>query len=530
MNNNQSQEKKGSQSDLRYFQLAISVIIFFLLYNFILAFGSLEGSPKHRIDRNFFPYLSEKPLTEDGYYMLTVAWNIAAGKGIVYNYDIETTGIQPLATFLYSVIAFIVQRFNGDKYSFARAIIIFSSFLQLLFAYLIYRIAISISKNPAKGLYFLLSVLVVLLNFKLLLIFDNGLETGLYLILLSTFFLYWLYLITITPVTKHYIITGLLTGLLILCRLDSMLIWLFFYFILLIRGTLKLKHLAVILLVAFLMYLPWQLYIWKVTGNLLQSSVRSQTSLFIFYDHTFKIEEYFISIIQHITPFLYTGNIILWPMFLFGLIYIILLIIGYKKYSSTVLTDLSKKMLIILLIPFLILLIIYFIFSHAPYFYFRYFVFLSVVSLPLCITLFAFLLKKFNQINKGLLVLIVLVGFIIQAYLYLNSGKSSLAFAVRTEFVKSHFNIQNNIAAYQTGVLGYYCENVINLDGKMNNEALLNSNHSKMGQYLDSMKINVLIEWIDILQNNFDEKYLNDNWLIYKVDIGDGRTICYVRN
>ena len=124
------------------------MIIFFIAYNFILAFGSLEGSPKHHSGNGFFPYLNEKPLTEDGFYMLTVAWNIAAGKGIVYNYNIKTTGIQPLATFIYAVPAYVVQSFNGDKYLLVRFVIILSALLQVLFAYLIYRIAINISKAP----------------------------------------------------------------------------------------------------------------------------------------------------------------------------------------------------------------------------------------------------------------------------------------------------------------------------------------------------------------------------------------------
>ena len=63
----------------------------------------------------------------------------------------------------------------------------------------------------------------------------------------------------------------------------------------------------------------------------------------------------------------------------------------------------------------------------------------------------------------------------------------------------------------------------------MNNDALLNNTPYKLGHYLDNMKIDVLLEWKDLLQNVFDKKYLKDNWEVYKTDIGDGRTDCLIR-
>ena len=37
------------------------------------------------------PYVSDKIIGEDGYYMLTVAWNLAQGHGISYNFGEQTT-------------------------------------------------------------------------------------------------------------------------------------------------------------------------------------------------------------------------------------------------------------------------------------------------------------------------------------------------------------------------------------------------------------------------------------------------------
>ena len=255
----------------KYYLLALMLIILFAIYSIILAYNSQEGTPPSKSGNGFFPFLTDKPLTEDGYYMLTVSWNIARGKGFKYNYDIKTSGVQPLATLVYSVPAFIVQRFGGDKYDFTRTILILSAFLQVIFAVCIYLLACEISDQPVKGLYLLFSVCVVLFNFKVLLLFANGLETGLYLILLSIFFLYWLKFKEYQSGFIHLLGLGLLSGLLLLCRLDSAVILITFFVLLLHSGKIKVSRLILILLIALIVYSPWQIYVWDLTGNILQS-------------------------------------------------------------------------------------------------------------------------------------------------------------------------------------------------------------------------------------------------------------------
>jgi len=119
--------------------------------------------------------------------------------------------------------------------------------------------------------------------------------------------------------------------------------------------------------------------------------------------------------------------------------------------------------------------------------------------------------------------------FGIQSVLYLHSGKSARAFTVRVEFVNNNFTEDDRIAAFQTGVLGYYCENTFNLDGKIDNSALESLSNKGINHYIDSMNINVLMEWKDFIPVLFKDEYLEKYWEVFKGDIGDGRTICYVR-
>jgi hypothetical protein len=461
--------------------------------------------------------------------MLTVAWNIAEGKGFSYNLDIKTTGVQPLAALVYSVQAFLVQSFGGDKYDFVRAIIVLSAFLQVIFAFVIYRMALALSKDPDKGFYFLISVCVVLLNFKVLLNFANGLETGLYLILLSLFFLYWIMFKEIQTGIKHLMGLGVLSGLLLLCRLDSVVILFTFYLFLLFNLRIKFRQLSVILLIAFLLYLPWQIYVLDVTGNLLQSSARSQTTFLILNNIPYRALHYSTSVIQHLTPFIFTGNILLWLMFPLGILYIFILIIVYKKYISVIISESAEKIFKMISFTLIILLLVYLFFSYAPHFYFRYTAIIMILSFPVFVLLFGHLIKKLKPRKVYVLSALILIIFGTQGFLYLHSGKSAKGLTVRAEFVKNNFTNDERVASFQTGILGYFCENVINLDGKMDNTALRSFSGSGIEQYIDSMKIEVLMEWIDFVPVLFKQEWLEKYWQVYAEDIGDGRTICYVR-
>ncbi|RPI68273.1 MAG: hypothetical protein EHM47_14710 [Ignavibacteriales bacterium] len=59
--------------------------------------------------------------------------------------------------------------------------------------------------------------------------------------------------------------------------------------------------------------------------------------------------------------------------------------------------------------------------------------------------------------------------------------------------------------------------------------ALESLSNKGINHYIDSMNINVLMEWKDFIPVLFKDEYLEKYWEVFKGDIGDGRTICYVR-
>ncbi len=117
----------------------LAVII--VMYGVALATFSHEGFPSSTGYGYGMPYLSDRPVGEDAYYMLTVAWNLAEKGRLVYNRDKTTTGIQPLATLIDGAIAYVVQSMGGDRWFLIRAIIVVNVLLLVVFAHQIGHIA-----------------------------------------------------------------------------------------------------------------------------------------------------------------------------------------------------------------------------------------------------------------------------------------------------------------------------------------------------------------------------------------------------
>ena len=65
--------------------------------------------------------LIDIPLTEDGYYLLSVSRNIALGRGLTVDGTHLTNGFQPLFAVLLSPIYMI---FGGDRYESLRGVIV----------------------------------------------------------------------------------------------------------------------------------------------------------------------------------------------------------------------------------------------------------------------------------------------------------------------------------------------------------------------------------------------------------------------
>jgi hypothetical protein len=485
----------------------VIVLSIFIGYGIFLSLGLKEGFPEKQYGNGFFSFLSEKPLTEDGFYALTVSWNIASGYGITYNREIPTTGFQPLSTFIHSALAYVVITFGGDKYSFLRAVLIFSVLLQVLFAFLIYKITKVLTRLEDKKILFLVSALSVLFNFKLFMIFTNGLENGIYLVGLACLLYYLLKDYGNKDSSPNISILGLLSGLLLLSRTDFIVILLPLLFIMIIKRTLRIHQVILICLYAFIIFTPWLVYNYSVTGSLLSSAAQIQTGIINSFALDQRFDHFFFSLIQYLTPFLYTGIQLKTLFYLMGIAYIGLMVFLFRYFYKEIFIAEKIKWIMWFAIPFTLLLVTYLVCSSTPYNYLRYFSYLTVIVLPLFVIIISKLAQRIREAFAHLFYILVLLLFFIQTSLYYHSGKSAMSYAYRPGYIQKNFKSGAKISAFQTGTLGYFLPNVYNLDGKVDIDAAKYGMDGNIHRYIDMLGIEVFVEW-KLYLPNINESYL----------------------
>ena len=506
----------------------IFLVLVFLVYVILLSLLSRKGFPELINSPISFPNLSEKPITEDGYYALTVAWNIGNGNGITYNFSQLTTGFQPLYVFILSPLAFVVNFLGGSKIEFVRVVVLFSGILLLVFMWLIKNLTQSLLDIAFNRFHTTFLILLVLFNYKIFLIFFNGLETGLYLILISGCIGFSFTLINMKGKWYHYPLFGFLLGLTTLARMDFVLpigvLLLFFIY----KKYLTFKQVSIIIISLIFTVLPWFVYVHWVTDSFLPSSLIVQSSSFNMNEFTYRIDQFIFSLLNPFVPFYYTGqkNTLL---FYIGAIVILAALVKVHKTRKQILF--KERELDILLywgFSFLLLMLIYFLFASVPFFFLRYLSPLFVIAIPILLITIANYFEERNINYKRTLIVIAILLFGVNIFVGLHYNKNGTSLAVRTGFIEDNFAQANKIGIFQSGIAGYFFDNVINLDGKMNNDVLSYSRRQRLETYLDSMNINIMMEWqetFDILNKN----YLYENWIVYLKAVSDNKSIVYVR-
>ena len=518
----------------RSFRIILIILVFLqLLYGLALAMFSLPGFPRSMDTGGFFPYLSDKPVGEDGYYMLTVAWNIASGKGIVYNYQQPTTGIQPLSTFLDASIAWMVQMLGGDKWIFTRVILFMGTIYLLVFAHLTGRIAASIaSQYPVVDQYsYVIAFLVTLFNYGLFRIFAYGLETGLYMILLSLNVLFTIKLFRGEPNYWKAAGFGFLAGLTILARMDFVIVFGVFLLLGMFKKQFTILWGLVALGIALLSASPWFIFVFLTTGGLIPSSGSAQASLVGFPQLAGRIWEMIRSLISHFVPWIYSRPSILLSFVAVFILLLIFYALIRNRNTRTFAVSVIKTQVIFQnwCLGLLVIVAVYLIAFEAVHFYTRYTAPIQVVLIPLGSAILAFFFTNTKGKKMFATLLLLPCLFLIWSLITLHTGVITNSQAVLAGYVMNEFPSQVKVGAFQSGVAGYFNSNVVNLDGKMNRDALEAEKNGKLADYIDEENITVLVDWPEVINKKLPAQYIQDNWKSCKRIVPDGKSICLVR-
>jgi hypothetical protein len=498
-------------------------LLLFISFILILTFKLNSGFPESMNHGNFFPYIIDRPFTEDGFYMMTAAWNIAEGNGIKYNLGRPTTGIQPLSTFVQAGIAKIVMILEGDKIVFLRVMILFSTLLLLIFSFA----AGGIIKKIIPPYYSpIIMVFLVLFCLELFDYFNNGLETGIYLIMI-TLCINFSFKFIKNHDYKSAFIFGILTGITALTRVDFVIPLFAYLIILLFHKKISFQRIFIVLAITILFLSPWLIYVYNVSGSIFPSSVSSQT---YFVTNISIIDRfYFIirALLHHLTPFVYTHNIFISSAIAILMGFIFFNAAKRKKLSELV--NINSGNLLMWGISFLLLSFSYFIYSSATYFYIRYTTPFYLVIFLFTSCIFFLILNKTSFRIQRLVIISLLFLFFIQVFYYQFNGKLSDHLTLRIAYIDKNFNEPGIIGMFQSGVSGFFLENVINLDGKMDNAVSEYGRDNRFHDFLDSMNVNVIIEWEKDFNVNINKTYFKNTWEMIEKDIGDGTTSCFVR-
>lgn len=453
------------------------LIVIYLVYGFSLAVMSHTGFPKDMQSGLFFPYLADKPIGEDGYYMLTVAWNLANGHGIVYNYDQPTVGIQPLSTFIYAGLAGVTKLLGGDKWVFTRLVLVFGTINLLLFAHIVGTLTCVLAKSrgPSRELEYAFGFIGATFNFGLWRLFTYGLETGIYMTLLATCILYTLnFSRNDKPMLREAITLGVLSGMTSWARLDFSVVLLVFFAISIFRHQLRLSQVMIAGTITTLIVCPWFLYTFFVTGSWIPSSGIAQAGLITAKDTppwwpsaSMRMRIMAHAIVSHLTPWIYS-DVNVNEFFVPGE----LAFLSFIAFSVLVLRAKNVRTLLILKIkqwPYfanwfagtLALVLIYPIIFWATHFYRRYSAPISIFIIPIMAIAVSERIQTMSKTLRFILVALPMC-FFVWALLSLHTGRIGNTHAVTAGFIHDHFS-SVKVGAFQSGVVGFFNANVINL-------------------------------------------------------------------
>ncbi len=472
-------------------------------------------------------HLAAYPLVDDSFYSLNIARNIAQGNGLTCDGVHKTNGFQPLYVFLVAPIYYLLE---GDKVLPVHIALSLISVISAFTMVLIYKLVTLVSNEKAAWFaVFLWSISPDVIEFEL-----NGLETGLYIFLLSFSIYYYLLRVRDAEPTavKNHAVLGLLVGLTILARIDaSFFLSALMLDMLILRRACLTKHikgLAAFLLVCGLVISPWFLHNLISFGSLMPTSgkaVRFLSTFPIFsenYDYgspmslipaSYYGDNIMMSFVKLCrTPFIYTvfwiglffgggfGGYTLMAAFVSGIGY---LMVRYKddvrQYWQT--SRIGSLNFTLIFSLFILLSYIFYVFGR--HYYVRYYFPIIFISILYSGLIYDFLVNRLaaTKLNPRwvhtivLAVMVATFGYRLSNRYFYHMHPTGGRYYKIVRWINQNIEQDKVIGSFSSGTIGYFAKpQVINLDGVVNKDAFLALKEKKMLDYIQAGKIDYVID------------------------------------
>ncbi len=459
-----------------------------------------------------------RPFIEDAYYSFSVARSLGHGEGFTMDGAHPTNGVQPLIVLLYAPLF----HYFPDATAL-RLCLVLDLFIEASLAFLLWRFIrmqarpgdeTDIDKQAA-----LIGAVLFYWSYSTSVYTLNGLETGLAPLLLL---LAWILYRRLFPrgseegsAAKGFIV-GVAAGLAVLARIDTA------FFVLALCGHHifsggvaprrgRMAQAIAIGATALAASSPWWLYNFMRFGNLVPTSGRSQ-SLVI------PLAENMTSLIQLAINTLFVAGYIPYSTGLTKLHFLILaalLLVFCIALSSrraraqlaAFFAGLKQRWMPAdagLWGMYIALLLIYYCFAFgAPHFLQRYLFILHLLALAAAAILLAELWRAADAriraasdaIAIPLAVLMVALALVPYRWNFRESKAAENDFYRVARWIQTHVPETQSVGMGQSGTAGFFNRNVVNLDGKVNQQVLLAQRSGKYCDYMKSRQFDYLIDW-----------------------------------
>ncbi|GMU91301.1 MAG: hypothetical protein AMXMBFR4_03590 [Candidatus Hydrogenedentota bacterium] len=445
--------------------------------------------------------------TEDGYLMLQIARNIALGNGFsTAAGTIPTNGTQPLTTVLYAGLFYLA----GAERKLGVALILALQFAgTTLAAWILYRLGSallsgwrSLSAAPALAACVWYAGPMTVTNTS------NCLETWAYaLAVIVAFALYARYLVR-QPTMPRSIGFGVILGLAFLARNDACFLILAFCLVHILAGrdagwpgvAPRIAQAIAMGLTSIAVSLPWLVFNKARFGSIVPISGHAESADAKFAENLglwpASMAEYVLAVVT-IPNHLYGHPIVI------ALCLTLLAAFGVATAALARAADARLRLLLNVFVLYATLLSLFYgLYFGAGHFMARYLFPLSpglaliwavlvVIALRTCRT-------RGLRGGAGLALLVIVSAVAAQnARIYRNGARHAHWQII--EWVQEHVRADEWVGAVQTGTLGFFHDRTINLDGKVNPEALKARATHSIPAYVVESKIAYLADWdIDI--------------------------------
>ena len=468
--------------------------------------------------------------TDDGYYMLTIARNVALGLGMSVSMgEVPTNGTQPLTTYLYAVLYWLV---DGDKAGGILLAHLVLTACACASAYLIYTLAVRLlPQRPwttpvsvwLAALWFCSPVTVSMTM--------NMLETGpLLLVLLA--FLHTFVKLGLLPLTHqtyvHWGSIGALLGLLFLTRNDMMFMAMAVVshrLVLAATGTTAdrkkvLLQAGIVVSVSGLIAMPWVAFNYFGFGHLMPISGMAEADMRFGTGGNISAALRAIAISMYAAlpaiPFVLRAGLEQLPMVV-TIAVVVAPFVAWIRWGRSSWPTETTDVAFVAVMYGGILCLFYTFFFGAPWFLVRYFFpltpLLGIVAAGLAGTLATRSRRlRMRSCAAAGVVSTVLIG----------SGMGWRAFSAElpprelSEWVSENVAEDVWVGAYQSGMLGYFHDRTINLDGKVNPSAYEARRAGTFREFVAQSQIEYIVDWCSIVMA--DAHNLTGNFALIAVE------------